>query len=109
MRAFKKSGYSREVADQYVDSNKPVTYVTSFAEKQYRYEDNRRTDEVSGYRYWFFQEGLNPFQVKFPKTLNEGLNPFDELNFDGLEGIEIRGNVYFRADDVKPAKGKSNG
>ncbi|MGO3096117.1 MAG: hypothetical protein ACTIIY_08380 [Lacticaseibacillus paracasei] len=109
MRAFKKSGYSPEVAEDYIDSKKPVIFLSSFVEKQFKYEDNHRTNEVSGYKYWFVQEGLNPFSVKFSEELNEGLNLLDEVFFVELEGIEIRGNVYFRAKDVKSTKAKTNG
>ncbi|WP_434716767.1 hypothetical protein [Lacticaseibacillus paracasei] len=106
MKAFKKAGYSKSVADDYIRQDLPVVFVTSLEETMYKYEDNHRTDQVTGHRYWFVQEGINPFQVKFPEKLSEGLNLFDELTFEELEGIEIRGNIYFRAQGVKPFKGK---
>lgn len=106
MRAFHKSGYSKETAERYVDPSNPLNYLSSFVEKVYKYADGHRTNEISGFRYWFFQDGLNPFQIKFDKPLSEGLNPFDQVMIEGLQAVEIRGNVYFKAEGVKPAGGK---
>lgn len=108
MRAFKNSGYSNEIGEKYIDIFQPVIFLSSYVEKQYKYENNQRTETIDGYKYWFIQAGLNPFKVKFSKKLNEGLNLFDEISFEEFEGIEIRGNVYFRAKDVKSFKVKKN-
>lgn len=110
MKAFKKTSYSKSVADDYINKDLPVVYVTNVVETMYKYEDSHRTDSVSGYRYWFIQDGLNPFRVKFSEKLSEGLNAFDQVTFDELEGIEIKGNVYFRAKGVKllNKKGKAD-
>lgn len=39
--------------------------VASEVETQYNWVDNKRTDEVVGYKLYFVQEGVNPFAVKF--------------------------------------------
>ena len=81
----------------------PTQCTTSFIEKQYEYVDRQRTDNITGYKLWFVQEGLNPFTVKFEKEPT--LPPFLSIvEFDNLQGIEIRNNVFFKADGFKVVK-----
>lgn len=95
--------YSETAALKFIPKNVPVKCVTSFIETQYEYVDKQRTDNIKGYKFWFIQEGLNPFTVKFdhkpelPKFLSI-------VEFENLQGIEIRSNVYFKADSLKVVK-----
>lgn len=100
---FQKSQYSADVAHKYIKKDIAVHCVTTFIETQYEYVDNKRTDEVKGFKLWFIQEGLNPFVVKFEKKPE--LPPFlSIIEFENLQGIEIRSNVYFKADGLKVVK-----
>lgn len=95
--------YSEATARKFIQTDIPVQCVTTFIETQYEYVDNQRTDTIRGYRVWLIQEGLNPFAVKFEKkpTLPSFLSV---IEFENLQGIEIRTNVYFKADSMKVVK-----
>ncbi|MBB2507474.1 hypothetical protein G5S33_00865 [Staphylococcus cohnii subsp. cohnii] len=100
---FKKNGYSSEVAKRYVE-DKDIYFVSSFPEVQFKYENDQRTNEITGYKYYFLQEGLNPFIIKFEDEIKE-LPPFlSKVTIENLEGIEIRSNVYFKAQSITVAK-----
>lgn len=100
----KKSSYSLETAVKYIQDDKPIYNVSSEIETQLVWtDDGKRTDEVAGYKIYFSQEGVNPFAVKFAKM--PSLPPFlSEVKLDNLEAIEIRSNVYFRAEGVRVVK-----
>lgn len=98
-----QNAYSNEKAAEFVVTGVPVQCTTSAIETQYKYVDNQRTDEITGYKLWFIQKGLNPFTVKFDKKPD--LPEFLALvEFDNLTAIEIRSNVYFKADGLKAVK-----
>lgn len=95
--------YNSETARKFIVNNAPVQCTTSHIETQYKFVDKQRTDEIRGYKLWFVQEGLNPFVVKFDKQPE--LPPFLSIvEFENLQGIEIRSNVYFKADSLKVVK-----
>lgn len=95
--------YSEATAQKFINSDIPVKCVTSFIETQYEYVEKQRTDNIKGYKLWFIQEGLNPFTIKFDKKPD--LPPFLSIvEFENLQGIEIRSNVYFKADKLKVVK-----
>ncbi|MDH6363485.1 hypothetical protein M2139_000460 [Enterococcus sp. PF1-24] len=95
--------YSEATARKYIATDRPTQCTTSFIETQYEYVEKQRTENIRGYKLWFVQEGLNPFSVKFEKE--PVLPPFLSLvAFDNLQGIEIRNNVYFKADGLKVVK-----
>lgn len=99
----KQSGYSAEKANMIIDPDKPVYLLNSQLEKFYRYEDNKRTDQIDHYKAWFSVEGMPPFRVKFlteitlPKYLSI-------IEFEGLEAVEVQYNIYFRAKNIKVNK-----
>lgn len=99
----KNNHYSEETAQKYIKSDLPMRCVSSFIETQYEYVENKRTEKIIGYKLWFAQEGLNPFSVKFTK---EPTLPayFSLIEFEELQGIEIRNNVYFKASTMKEIK-----
>ncbi|MFT8598981.1 MAG: hypothetical protein ABF709_02155 [Leuconostoc pseudomesenteroides] len=73
--------------------------LSSELESQYRYENDKRTDEVIGYKAWFTQESLDPFAVKFEHQIK--LPKYMALiEFVNLQAIEIRYNVYFKAEGL---------
>ena len=93
-----QSSYSSETTGKYIVDDKPIYNVSSEVETQYNYIEKKRTDEVKGYKLYISQEGVNPFAVK-------SLPPFlSEVKLDNLEAIEIRSNVYFRAEGVRVVK-----
>lgn len=95
--------YSEATARKYIETKVPIKCVTSFIETQYEYVNNKATNNVRGFKLWFAQEGLNPFTVKFEKKPE--LPPFFSIiEFENLQGIEIKNNVYFKADGIKVIK-----
>lgn len=97
------NSYNEATAQQYLSGEKSVVNVSSEIEVQYNWIDGKRTDEITGYKLYFSQEGVNPFAVKFEKK--PSLPPFlSEVKLDKLEAIEIRSNVYFRSEGVRVVK-----
>ncbi|CDX64495.1 Putative uncharacterized protein [Leuconostoc citreum] len=97
------SRYLESTAYENIRKDQPVQCVTAFVEVQYEYVDKQRTDNIKGYKLWFIQEGLNPFSIKFQKKPE--LPPFLSIvEFENLQGIEIRSNVYFKADGMRVVK-----
>lgn len=95
-----KNNYDEATAKKYLSEKKPIVNVSSEVEEQYRWVEGKCTDEITGYRMYFVQEGVNPFAVKFEKKPK--LPTFlSEVTLDKLEAIEIRSKVYFRAENVK--------
>ncbi len=103
-KSFNQSNqYSEQTARKFVPTNIPVKCVTAHIETQFEYVDKQRTENIKGYKLWFVQEGNNPFTVKFEQKPE--LPPFLAIvEFEKLEGIEIRSNVYFKADSLKVVK-----
>ncbi|MCR8643023.1 hypothetical protein NV379_10170 [Paenibacillus sp. N1-5-1-14] len=98
-----RNAYNENTAKQYISDEKPIISVSPEVETQYNWIDGKRTDEVTGYKLYFVQEGVNPFMVKFVNK--PSLAPFlSEVRLDKLEAIEIRSNVYFRSEGVRVVK-----
>ena len=98
-----QSAYLDTAAKKYVDSTKPTYSLSSEIENQFEYVDNKRTNKVIGYKLWFSCEGIPPFAVKFAQK-PELPAYLSIVEFNSLEAIEIRANVYFRADGLKVVK-----
>lgn len=96
-----RNGYSKEIGEKYVDQSKPLYFLSSFVEKQFEWENNQRTDTISGYRYWFVQDGVNPFRIKFKDELKEIPAILSEVKIPDLEGIEVKNKVYFKANKLE--------
>ena len=102
-RKNEKNNYSETTVDKYLSDKTPIISVSAEIETQYKWSERKRTEEVTGYKLFFVQEGVNPFAVKFaekpklPKFLSEVL-------LEKLEAIEIRSKVYFRAESVVEKK-----
>ena len=98
-----KNIYDEMTVKKYLSDGKPFINVSSEIEVQYKWIEGKRTDEDTGYKLFFVQEGVNPFAVKFerkpelPKFLSE-------VTLEKLEAIEIRSKVYFRAESVVEKK-----
>lgn len=104
MKAIRRNGgYSAETANNYIDGNQPIYSLSTELEVQHKWQDNRPTDEIVGYKAWFSQEGLEPFEVKFENKVKLP-SYLSKVSFDGLEGCEVRNNVYFRAANLKEVK-----
>jgi|GEM_PF-206842 len=98
-----QNSYNENTAKRYISDDKPIISVSSEVETQYNWVDGKRTDEVTGYKLFFIQDGVPPFLVKFEKK--PSLPPFlSEIQLDKLEAIEIRSNVFFRAEGIKIIK-----
>ncbi|MFI3728904.1 hypothetical protein [Vagococcus fluvialis] len=100
---FKKTGYSTKTAEEYIEKSNPIHSISTELEEQYKYEDKKRTDEISGYKAWFSQKDLPPFAVKFEKKIDlpEYLSI---VTIENLQAIEVNYNVYFKAESIKVIK-----
>lgn len=96
-------GYTPELANIILDSSKPIHSLSLELEPQFKFEDNKRTDEVAAYKAWFTQADLPPYEVKFENQIK--LPPYlSVITFDNLQACEVSYNIYFRADDIKEVK-----
>ncbi|MDT2888099.1 MULTISPECIES: hypothetical protein [Lactococcus] len=96
-------GYTPELANNILDSSKPIHSLSLELEPQFKFEDNKRTDEVVAYKAWFTQAGLPPFEVKFEHQIK--LPPYlAVITFDDLQACEVSYNIYFRANEIKEVK-----
>ncbi len=99
----KKGGYSATTAMEYVIPTKPIHSLSTEFEPQQLFEDGKPTGEIIAYKATFVQEGLEPFQVKFEDKVK--LPEFLSLiEFENLQAVEVRYNVYFKADGIKEVK-----
>lgn len=99
----KKGGYSATTAMEYVKPDKPIHSLSTELEPQQLFEDGKPTGEIIAYKATFIQEGLEPFQVKFENKVE--LPDFLNLvEFDNLQAVEVRYNVYFKSDGIKELK-----
>lgn len=96
----KKGGYSKKIANEYIDVSKPIYSLSNSVEIQYKFVNNKPTDEINAYIAWFSQEGQPPFKVKFKNevTLPKYLRM---IEFEDLEACEVNYNVYFKAKNLK--------
>lgn len=99
----RKGGYSTNTANEYIDNKQGIYCLSTELEPQQLFEDGKPTGEISAYKATFIQEGLEPFQVKFEDKIK--LPDFMSLiQFDNLQAVEVRYNVYFKADGIKEVK-----
>lgn len=100
---FHKGGYSADIANSYIDQKQPIQSLSTELEPQFKFENNKPTEEVLAYKAWFSQEGTGPFRVKFSDKVK--LPKYMSLiSFDNLQACEVNYNVYFKADGVKEVK-----
>lgn len=99
----RKSGYSVNTANEYIDSKQAIYCLSVELETQIKFEDNQPTGEIIAYKCWFSQKGLPPFVVKFE---NEVILPayMAMVKFENLQACEVGFNVYFKADNLKEVK-----
>lgn len=99
----RKGGYSTITANEYIDNKQGIYCLSTELEPQQLFEDGKPTGEIIAYKATFIQKGLEPFQVKFEDKIK--LPDFMSLiQFDNLQAIEVRYNVYFKADGIKEVK-----
>jgi hypothetical protein len=99
----RKGGYSTITANEYIDNKQGIHCLSTELEPQQLFEDGKPTGEIIAYKATFIQEGLEPFQVKFEDKIK--LPDFMSLiQFDNLQAVEVRHNVYFKADGIKEVK-----
>ncbi|MBU0454921.1 hypothetical protein KX728_01390 [Streptococcus oralis] len=99
----RKGGYSTNTANEYIDNKQGIYCLSTELEPQQLFEDGKPTGEIIAYKATFIQEGLEPFQVKFEDKIK--LPDFMSLiQFDNLQAVEVRYNVYFKADGIKEVK-----
>ena len=98
-----KGGYSTITANEYIDNKQGIYCLSTELEPQQLFEDGKPTGKIVAYKATFIQEGLEPFQVKFEDKIK--LPDFMSLiQFDNLQAVEVRYNVYFKADGIKEVK-----
>ena len=99
----RKSGYSVNTANEYIDPKQAIHCLSVELEAQIKFEDNQPTGEIIAYKGWFSQKGLPPFMVKFE---NEVTLPayMAIVQFDNLKACQVGFNVYFKADNLREVK-----
>ena len=99
----RKGGYSTITANEYIDNKQGIYCLSTELEPQQLFEDEKPTGEIIAYKATFIQKGLEPFQVKFEDKIK--LPDFMSLiQFDNLQAVEVRYNVYFKADGITEVK-----
>lgn len=99
----RKGGYSTITANEYIDNKQGIYCLSTELEPQQLFEDGKPTGEIIAYKATFIQKGLEPFQVKFEDKIK--LPDFMSLiQFDNLQAVEVRYNVYFKADGITEVK-----
>ncbi|MDC0825844.1 hypothetical protein [Lactococcus petauri] len=99
----RQGGYSADLANQIVNGSKPVQSLSVELETQFKFEENKRTDEIVAYKAWFTQSGLPPFEVKFAEQI--ALPSYlSVIQFIDLQACEVGYNIYFRASGIKEVK-----
>ena len=99
----RKSGYSTNIASEYIDSKQGIYCLSTELETQIKFEDGQPTGEIIAYKAWFSQKGLPPFRVKFENEI-ELPSYMILVQFDNLQACEVGFNVYFKAENVKGIK-----
>lgn len=97
------AGYSASLAQDALKGEN-LYLVGKALETQYEYSDNKRTDNITGYQVWVATDTHNPFKVKFAVEDQPNLDSLaigDHITFDGLEAVQIKSNLYFRATKIK--------
>ena len=95
----RKGGYSTITANEYIDNKQGIYCLSTELEPQQLFEDGKPTGEIVAYKATFIQEGLEPFEdkIKLPDFMSL-------IQFDNLQAVEVRYNVYFKADGIKEVK-----
>ncbi|MGQ7596347.1 hypothetical protein ACTGVC_07635 [Streptococcus suis] len=86
------------LASVVTDVSKPYYLLSTDYTLKFKYDDNGRTDKITGYKYWFIQDNSEPFQVALPAELNKNLKIF---KFQNLEAYDFNGTIYFRAESIQ--------
>lgn len=95
-------GYSADLVNDYLSADKPIISLSTETETQYIWKNNKPTKQIKGYRAWFSQQGVDPFQVRF--DTNPKLPQYlSEVTFKELKAVEVQNNVYFKASDLDEA------
>ena len=97
-----KSGYSSQLFQEIFGNEKTAIVLSPEPIIRMKYVDNKPTNEIDSYRYWFVIKGQQPFEVKFPAQ--QAIEQFDEIEFQGIEACNVRGNIYFRANSATVLK-----
>lgn len=97
MKARITNGYSKQLAGEYVDPDSPFYFLSSEPLEQSEYKNGKPSGKIGAYQYWFVQEGVNPFKIKFFEKLDENLNQMEQVKIDSLEATEYKRNIYFKA------------
>lgn len=98
-------GYSVKLAKDLV-GDASLFAVGAGLVPHYAWDDtlSRYTDELVSYSLAVSAEGLEPFEVKLPSGVTFDGDFLSRVSFDGLQACQVRGQVYFKADDVKAVK-----
>lgn len=104
LTAIKKNGgYSQELARQCISIEEEVRLLTLKAQLVRKFVDDKATDEIEWYKYWFIQEGSEPFEVKLKAELTD-TSFLDKMIFDGIEATVYKNNIFFRANIAMKGK-----
>lgn len=101
-----RSGYTSQLFHEIFGNEKNAIVLSPEANIRMKYVDNTPTEKIDSYRYWFVIKGQQPFEVKF--SAQQAIEQFDEIEFQGIEACNVRGNIYFRANSASVLKKGGN-
>lgn len=108
----KKRLNSKDLIFETIGENPKFFTIGLEAEEVYKYEDNKRTDQLVAVRLPIIIFGISYDTVKLPKDALKNFNNqdfvFKQVDFTGLKAVEFNGVVYFSADSVSVQKENKN-
>lgn len=106
MSKFSNTGYSSGLAMKLLDNHPIHILIGEGATPQVEFKDGKPTGNINSVRVEFYIEGVGADRVKLPADfeIDPKIKDFDVIELVNVEAVEVNRNVYFRADDIKPAK-----
>lgn len=103
MRARRNSGYSANLAKEYIPTEAIIYSLSTGLSQQVKWVEGKPTDEVTGFQAWFITEGSEPFKVKFTNKIDLP-KYLTKISFEDLQACEVGSNIYFKANNIKEIK-----
>lgn len=106
MSKLQNNGYSGEFAEKCLGDNNVRLLKGAGATKQPEYKNGQPTGEIGSTRLEIYIENVGADKVKLPADfdLDESIKDFSLIELVNVEAIQVKNNIYFRADDIKPTK-----
>lgn len=106
MRMSQFSNYTEALAEECLGNRKKHLLLGSGLSQQPEYVNGKPTGKIANTRLEFYLEGVGADKIKLPADyqLDDSIKDFDQIEFINPEAIQVKNNVYFRAEGVKAVK-----